>query len=124
MCISDKLATDGGKILPHIRAEIMLHMIAEGGRSGDDRKPANKRTRTCVALTNDAKWSGCKGVRGAAHPFASGRSGHGARILKQDKTIPQKVAGTQTSDGKEYINIFIITSSVSLCVLKNDKWSF
>ena len=107
MCISDKLATDGGKILPHIRAEIMLHMIAEGGRSGDDRKPANKRTRTCVALTNDAKWSGCKGVRGAAHPFASGRSGHGARILKHDKTIPQKVAGTQTSDRRNILVLLL-----------------
>ena len=81
MSISDKLATDCGKILPRICANILLHMIAEGGRSGDDRKAANKRTTTCVPLTNDAKWSGCKGVRGTAHPFASGWSGHGAHVL-------------------------------------------
>ena len=72
MSISDKLATDGGKILPHIRADMHRNMFAEGGRSGDDRKAANKRTTTCVPLTNDAKGSGCKGVLGAAHPFASG----------------------------------------------------
>ena len=77
MSISDKLATDRSKILPRFRAKIFLHMIAESGRSGDDRKPANKRTRTCVVLTNDAKGSGYKGVRGTAHPFASGWSGHG-----------------------------------------------
>ena len=86
MSISDKLATDGGKILPHICAVMDRNIFAEGGRSGDDCKPANKRTRTCVVLTNDAKWSGCKGVRGTAHPFASGWSGHGAHVPFHFKT--------------------------------------
>ena len=76
MFISDKLATDGGKILPRIRADMHRNMFAEGLGGGDDRKPANQRTRTDVSLTNDAKGSGCKGVHGTAHPFASGRSGH------------------------------------------------
>ena len=80
MSISDKLATDRSKILPRFRAKIFLHMIAEGPGGGDDRKPANKRTRTCVSLTNDAKGSGCEGVRGTAHPFASGWRGHGAHV--------------------------------------------
>ena len=86
MSISDKLATDGGKILPHIRADMHRNMFAEGPGGGDDRKTANQRTRTCVSLTNDAKWSGCKGVRGTAHPFASGWSGHGAHVPFHFKT--------------------------------------
>ena len=80
MCISDKLAKDRGKILAHIRAVMDRNMFAEGPGGGDDRKPANQRTRTCVSLTNDAKGSGCEGVRGTAHPFASGWRGHGAHV--------------------------------------------
>ena len=80
MSISDKLATDCGKILARIRAVVDRNMTPEGPGGGDDRKPANQRTRTCVSLTNDAKGSGCEGVRGTAHPFASGWRGHGAHV--------------------------------------------
>ena len=80
-----------GKILPRIRAVVDRNMTPESTGSGDDRKPANKRTRTCVVLTNEAKGSGCKGVRGTAHPFASGWSGHGAHVLFTLKRIPRRL---------------------------------
>ena len=53
--------------------------------------PTPNPTLTCVALTNDAKGSGCKGVRGTAHPFVSGWSGHGAHVLFTLKRMPRKL---------------------------------
>ena len=126
MCIGDELATDCGEILPRIRAGMLLYMTPESTGSGDDRKPANQRRRTCVSLANDTKGSGCEGVGGAAHPFASGRSGHGAHVLFTLKRIPRKLKNDENNFAKtrearklpmEGIYDYMITSSVCLSVL-------